>query len=182
MFHFLTDPDLMLYVALFGFALFGFWMGAIHAVGSLVGVIAGAYAATHYNAQVTEWVLGQMNFPEGMAHIIVFFLTFFIINRIVGLVFWIIDKSLDFARFIPFLKSINRLIGATFGFIEGIMVLGLGLAYMSAFPFGAGITQFFAESTVAPWLVDTARILYPIFPEAWHKVQEVFDKVKEVKA
>ncbi len=175
MWHHLFNPDVLLYVILFGFALFGWWMGVIHAIGSLVGVVAGAFAASHYNQQATDWFLSHVNFPEGVAHVIVFFLTFFLVNRAVGFVFWIIDKSLDFARFVPFIKSVNRMLGAIFGFVEGVLVLGLGIAYLSAFPFGAGVAEFFADSTVAPWLVDSARLLYPLFPEAWDKVQGLFE-------
>ncbi len=171
------NPDVFLFVVLFGFTMFGWWVGVIHAIGSVVGTVAGAFVATHYNNQITDWVLSKMDFPESTAHVLVFFITFFIVNRLVGLVFWMIDRSVKFARFIPFLKSINRMLGAMFGFVEGVLVLGLGIAYLSAFPFGAGLTQFFEHSTAAPWLVDTAGVLFPLLPEAWEKVEHLFKEV-----
>lgn len=172
----ILNPDVFLFILLFGFTLFGWWFGAVHAVGSVIGTLAGAYVAANYNNQITAWLLEQVAFPEGTAHVLTFFLTFFVVNRAVGFVFWLIDRSIDFARFIPFLRSINRIIGAVFGFIEGTLVLGLGIAYLTAFPFGSGVKHFFEGSTLAPWLVDSARVLYPLLPEAWEKVSHIFEK------
>lgn len=172
----ILNPDVFLFIVLMGFTLFGWWFGAIHAVGSVVGTLAGAYVAANFNTQTTQWLLSQVAFPEGAAHVLTFFLTFFIVNRAVGFIFWIIDRSVDFARFIPFIRSINRIVGGIFGFIEGVLVLGLGIAYLTAFPFGEGVRSFFAESSLAPWLAESARVLYPLLPEAWDKVNHIFEK------
>ena len=171
------NPDVFLFVMLFGFTMFVWWVGVIHAIGSAVGTIVGAYVATHYNNALTDWVLSQVQFPEGTAHVLVFFITFFLVNRLIGFVFWLIDHSLNFTRFIPFLKSINRMFGAVFGFVEGMLVLGLGLAYLSTFPFGSGFASYFSHSAMAPWLIDSAAVLFPLLPEAWEQVGGLFDHV-----
>ncbi|MEK7647609.1 MAG: CvpA family protein [Patescibacteria group bacterium] len=169
------NPDVFLFLAMLGFTSFGWMAGAIHAVGSVVGTVAGAYVATHYNNGITEWLLTQVNFPVGTAHVLVFFSTFFIVNRLVGMVFWMLDKSLNIMRSIPFLNSINHFLGGLAGFLEGALVLGLGIAYLSAFPFGEGMKHFFEGSTVAPWLVDMAAVLFPLLPEAWEHVEHLFE-------
>lgn len=168
------NPDVFLFLAMLGFTSFGWMAGAIHAVGSVVGTIAGAYVATNYNVPITEWFLTRVNFPVGTAHVLVFFSTFFIVNRIVGLLFWILDASVDVLHTVPFLKSMNHFLGGIAGFLEGALVLGLGIAYLSAFPFGEGVRTFFVHSTVAPWLVDMAAVLFPLLPEAWEHVGHLF--------
>lgn len=169
------NPDVFLFLAMLAFTSFGWMAGAIHAVGSVVGTVAGAYVATHYNNSITEWLLTQVNFPVGTAHVLVFFSTFFVVNRLVGMVFWMLDKSLNIMRSIPFLNSINHFLGGLAGFLEGALVLGLGIAYLSAFPFGEGMKHFFEGSTVAPWLVDMAAVLFPLLPEAWEHVEHLFE-------
>lgn len=171
----ILNPDVLLYVLLLGFTLFGWWFGVIHAVGALIGTIAGAFAAAHYNDQIAAWLVDSFSVPGAMAHVLMFFTVFFVVDRLVGLVFWVIDRSIDFARFVPFIKSLNRFLGACFGFVEGTMVLGLGLAYLTVLPYGQGMREYFTDSSVAPWLIDSARVLYPLLPEAWEKVRHVLE-------
>ena len=47
-----------------------------------------------------------------------------LISRLVGLGFYLLEKVLGFLSWIPFAKSVNRILGAVFGLLEGLAVDG----------------------------------------------------------
>ncbi|HSD12429.1 MAG TPA: CvpA family protein, partial [Patescibacteria group bacterium] len=107
--------DISLLVALGGFVLYGFWFGIIHMVGALLGVVVGAVAAGRLYGPVAHWLLPFVGSNENLAKILGFFIVFVLVNKLVGLAFWIIEKIFKFISIIPFLKTFNRLLGAALG-------------------------------------------------------------------
>lgn len=156
--------DVILIVLLFGFTLFGFFMGLIQTFGALVGVVVGAWTAGHYFLPLANWVSGIIGFSNNTIKVISFILLFIIINQFVGFLFWFLDKIFKIIAVIPFLKTINRLAGAFLGLVEGILVLGLSLYIMSKYSLGAFIDNGLKASKVAPKLIAAARILLPLIP------------------
>lgn len=163
--------DLALLILLGGFVLYGLWFGLIHAFGSLVGVVAGAFIAGRLFEPVTQmfsWLFGgNMN----LGRVIVFFLIFVIVNRLVGFGFHLIDRAFRILAIVPFLSSINRLLGAVFGFLEGSIVLGGALIIATKFPLGAAFTTAFAQSSVAPYLIGVASFIIPLLPQLVRQLQ-----------
>lgn len=169
MFHF----DIILIIILAGFVMFGLWFGLIHTVGSLVGVVAGAYIASRYYGPIAVWVQSIFGGNINLVNVIIFILIFIIVNRLVGLIFWIIDKIFGILKIIPFLGTINRLLGGVFGLVEGILVIGLILFFVSKFPFSHWLVQSMNTSPVAAYLVKTSAVLWPLLPAALKQIQAV---------
>lgn len=158
--------DIILIIALGGFVLYGLWFGLIHSLGVLVGTILGAFAAGQYYATAATWVQGLAGGSLNAWKVIMFLLIFTIGNRLVGLLFWMVERVFNVLTVIPFLKSINRLAGAVLGLLEGVLVIGLTLYVAERFPFGAWFLKFFPPSVVAKELIRLANILVPLLPEA----------------
>lgn len=154
--------DLILVLILFGFFWFGFWYGLIYSVGTIFGIVAGAFAAGHYYLNVCGLI---SNSPSNFLKVIVFILIFVIVNKIVGLLFWIIDKIFHLLSIIPFLKTINRLAGGALGIIEGALTLGIVIYIYTKHPFNAWLTYQIGRSIVAPRLLKIVAILQPLWPE-----------------
>jgi membrane protein required for colicin V production len=157
--------DLILLLILGGFVLYGLWFGLINALGVLVGTIAGAFLAARWYDDVASWLGFLFGGHENLANVVCFLLLFIIINRLVGLVFWIIDKIFSFLKIIPFLSTINRLLGGVFGFLEGVLVLGLTLFVAERYPLGDWFINSLADSKVAHYLIAVGKILMPLLPE-----------------
>ena len=138
--------DLILLLILGGFVMYGLWFGLIHALGALLGTIAGAFLAARWFEPVSNWVGFLFGGHQNLARIICFLILFTIINRLVGLLFWLIDKIFAVVSIIPFLKTINRLFGAIFGFLEGTLVLGLTLFVASRYPLDTWFGEALANS------------------------------------
>lgn len=159
----MTFFDLILLLILFGFVWFGFWFGLIHSLGGIFGIILGAVLASRWYEPVAAKLLFVFGGNMNAAKVVCFIILFVIIWRLVGLIFSIINKVFNLFTFLPFLKTINRLAGALVGFLEGALILGLVLFFLTKFPIG-GLGQSIANSTSAQFLITIAKILWPLLP------------------
>lgn len=164
--------DITLLVLLGGFALYGLWFGIIHMIGSVVGVIVGALVAGRAYVPVAEWLRPHIS-SENLAKIVAFFLVFVVVNKLVGIVFWFIEKIYKFVAVIPFMKTFNRLLGAAFGLLEGTLVLGLMVYFASRFPVSARSEIWLHDSVVANALLPIGKILAPLLPLAVRALRSV---------
>lgn len=156
--------DLILLIILFGFVLYGFWFGLIHALGGLVGVVVASILATRFYEPLSEWALLVFGGSTNLVRMVTFIITFFLITRLVGFAFFIAERIFKFISIIPFLKSINRLLGAILGLAEGIFLVGGILFVMAVVPFGPRVEQALQYSNVARYLVNTYRVMTPLLP------------------
>jgi uncharacterized membrane protein required for colicin V production len=164
--------DFFLLIILASFVWFGFWFGLIHTFGVLIGIIAGTFVAGLWYDYLAKWTLFIFGGNLNLARVICFIIIFIAINRLVGFVFYLINKIFKFLSIIPFLKTINRLAGAVLGFIEGVLVLGLILYVTLRYPFWTWLNQAIASSKIASYLITIAKILKLLLPEALKRVKD----------
>ena len=159
----ITPFDLILILVLFTFALFGFWFGLIHAMGSLIGTAVGAIVASRY---YTIWS------ASNTTRVIAFIILFTVTSRLTGLIFWGLEKVLNVAKILPGVSMLNRLAGGFFGLLEGAVVLGAALYFLQKFPIGP-IPQLLAGSQLAILLLRVGGIVVPLFPEVLRQAKEI---------
>lgn len=164
--------DIILLIILGGFVLFGLWFGLIHTLGALLGTVVGALIAGHYYLPFADW-LGNFFGHTNTVKIISFIIIFVIANRLIGLIFYIIDKIFKIFSILPFLKTINRLAGAILGFLEGILIIGVSLYVASRYPLGDWFNNALTNSSVAHWLITVAKIITPLLPEVIRQLKSV---------
>ena len=133
--------DLVLILALLGFVGAGMKDGFVHTFGRLVGSIIGFVAARAWYVKIAGFL--GLAMPTGWASVVAFIVIFAVITRLVGFLFTLIDGVFRIVSILPFLKSINSLLGAILGFVEGIILLG-GAIYL--------ILTFSLEPTLVYWL------------------------------
>ncbi len=148
--------DVVLAAALAGFVLWGLWFGLIRTLGSLVGIVAGSVAASHFYNRIASSNTGK---------VIAFIALYIVANRLVALAVYLLEKLLNVASIIPGIKLINRIAGAALGFIEGAVVLGVVVHFANIFPF-FGIRDTLAHSLLAPHLLRVGGIVATLFPQA----------------
>jgi len=165
--------DISLLVVLGGFILLGFMSGIIHMIGSLIGLVVGAWVSGHFYGLAAQYILPWVGGNANLANIIAFVLIFIIINRLFGIVIFAADKIFKVIAIIPFLKTFNRLLGAVFGLIEGTLVLGLAVYFASRFPFTAAFTTALQGSQLAKPLYAVGLVLAPLLPQAVRMIQSV---------
>ena len=158
--------DIVLIGIIVGFTLFGFWFGFIHTLGSLVGTLLATYLASRWYEAAANWLMNITGWTGNFPKVLMFIILFLIINRLVGLLFFLVDRSLSIITKMPFINSLNKLIGGVFGFIEGLVVLGITIYFINKFPLGPGFMTALANSKVAPYCVHASSVLLPFVPEA----------------
>ncbi|NQV89375.1 MAG: CvpA family protein [Parcubacteria group bacterium] len=163
--------DIILLVIVGAFILFGLFFGLIHTLGSLIGAVIGIAIASRFVEPAAETFSFLVGDGSG-GKVIVFIILFLLVSRLVGLVFWILEKVFGFVSIVPFAKSINRLLGGIFGFIEGVIVVGVILFYaMQVLPEDTLLTLI-EGSSVANYLVAAVSALQVLFPESLRIVSE----------
>ena len=167
--------DIILLVIIAAFALFGLWFGLIHTLGSLVGTIFGAVLATRYYDILGNWLASFFHWEGNGPQVLAFILAFIIINRIVGFLFWLLEKFFGIFTSLPFVKSLNKLLGLVMGAIEGLVSVGLIIYFINRFPLSAPFMTHLSGSMIAPYAENAARILLPFVPATLKAVQTTID-------
>lgn len=161
----LNITDIALLLALAGFCFYGLFFGLIKTIGSLAGVLAGAWLASRWYALVFGWLKPLAFGYDNLGLIISFIVCFVVINRLVGLAFVLLDKAFHLLTIIPFLKTINRLAGLVFGLVEGGLVLGLLLFVIVRYvPEGWGMAADLKASRLAGFFLNFAQAILPLLP------------------
>lgn len=163
--------DLALIIILALFALYGFVFGFIHALGTLVGVLLGAFSAGRLFAPIAASMLPIFGGNSNLARVIVFLVLFVIGNRIVGVTFSLLERTFELLRIIPLVTTANRLVGAIFGLLEGSLVVGGALLIATKFPLSDAFSAALAGSRVTAVLLTAAQLITPLLPELVRKLQ-----------
>ena len=157
-----------------GFVFYGLFFGLIKTVGSLAGVVVGAGVASRVYLLVFGWLKNLAFGHDDIGKVVVFIICFVIINRVVCLIFALLDKAFKLISIIPFLKTINRLGGAALGLIEGGLVLGLLIYVIGRYPMAAGLLgSQLTKSQLVPFLLQCTEIIKPLLPELLKQLKSV---------
>jgi len=161
---FFTIFDLVLILVLMIFITFGFVMGFIEAIGAVIGLVVGTWIGGLFYTDIGVWLQPYL-VNENLAKVVAFIAIFIVVSRLTGFLFHLVSKSFRLIKIIPFTKTIDRVVGAGLGTIEGVLVLGLILLTISQFPFSDWWDNLLLESKVALYLIALARLLTPILPK-----------------
>lgn len=170
--------DLILIVIIAGFAVAGFWLGLIHSAGSLLGTVFSLYVASRYYEPVAGWIIAVTGWGGNITRVVVFIVSFLIIGRLIGLLFWFAEKLVHLVTYLPFITSLNRILGFVFGAIEGVVVVGVAVYFIARFPLSNVFMQSLADSTVAAFASSIAALLWPLVPQALQALRSSVDYVE----
>lgn len=169
--------DIILLIIIGGFGMFGLWFGFFHTLGSLLGTLAGAYAASRYYEPMAAWLVNVTGWGGNLPKVLMFVIAFVVINRLVGLAFWFVDRILSIVTKLPYVNSLNRFFGILLGLFEGAVTIGLIVYFVERFPLSEKFMHYLATSTIAPWTHKFAALLLPMLPDALKLLQSTVDYV-----
>ncbi len=174
----LETVDVILLLIIAGFALAGLWFGFVHALGSLLGTVLGVYLAARYFTVLAGWLTNIFGWEGNAPKVLAFVVSFFVINRVVGFAFWFLEKFIGFFTRLPFVRSLNRLLGLLLGAAEGIISVGIVLYFIERFPLSLPFMSHLANSQVAPYAVSVVSVFLPLVPEAIKFLESTVDYVE----
>lgn len=176
-----TFFDVGLIIIITSFTLFGYWHGLLRALTSLIAFVFGTFLASKLYEPVTGLFFNESSSWEPHTQkAVVFIALFFIITRILDFVFDILENTLGIVTKFPIIKSINKLFGLVFGFIEGIVTAALIVYILERYPLGVGIMDGMAHSTLAPFLSAIAAVLMPLLPHALKALESTVDYARNI--
>ncbi len=167
------NPLDMIIIAIFGYSLIrGIFRGLIKEVASIVGALAGFYAAyTYYPVLVRP--LARWISDVAYLNILSFFIIFCFVFILISMVGIVIKYLLNIA----FLGWADRICGAGFGMIKGVLVVSIILIPLTAFlPKGAPIIK---NSLLSPHVTRISEKMAKVVSKDMKLLYEA--KVKELK-
>lgn len=166
--------DVVLLLVIAGFVFYGLFFGLIRTVGSLIGLILGVWLAAIFYQPAFGFLKNLAFGFDAIGKVMTFFIIFTIVNRIVVLLFALLDRTFDFFSIIPFLKTINKVAGAAFGLVEGGILLGFALYIVKNFSALSKLLDSIAEgSKIIPYLMKFVEILTPVFPQLLNQLTKI---------
>jgi membrane protein required for colicin V production len=153
------NPLDVVVIVILGFCLIrGIFRGLIKEMSSIVGVLAGFYAAyTYYPWPAklfSRWVENS-----GYQNILGFLIIFLMVLLIVGILGIVIKYVLKIAS----LGWLDRICGAGFATVKGILIVAVIILMLTTFlPKGAPIIT---ESLLSPYIMRVSGIMVKIVPD-----------------
>ena len=163
--------DIVIIVILFLCVFQGFRAGLVGAIGSLLGIILGIWAGSHYMTAAAAWIMSAFNIDnQALANILGFIAIFLALNIVISIIVWIVNKIF---HIIPFINLANKLLGSVIGFVGGILAAAAFVYLLSLFPFSQGVQDTLLKSQLASWAATIAVVVKPLIPEAIKSIKSI---------
>ena len=146
--------NIILILLVLGFVGAGWKDGAIQTAGRVIGAVLGFILARSWSMSVA--FIFQILLPASWARLAAFLVIFGFVTRLVGFVFKIAEGVFKIISIIPFIKSINSLLGAIAGLIEGIVFLGGAIWIVQNF----SLFPTFATTLSSSAIASTIRVIF----------------------
>ena len=165
----LAPIDMVLLLALLVGAWRGFTKGLILSVASLVGLVGGIWAASHFSSLVADTLAAQISWSENTIHMAALAITFLMVVVGVHLLAKLLEKTLELVA----LGLVNKLAGAAFGLLKVGLVMSFLIAMLNQW---TGPRTWLPASEVPSVLLGPvealAPALTPAFSDLKRRVQE----------
>lgn len=166
--------DIALIVFVAGFTINGFIKGFIKLLGKIFGLLIGIFVASHFYLQFYEWTQNIFGAREALGKVLSFIVVFVLVTVVVDFIFIILEKAFKLISIIPFTKLINSILGASLGFLQGSLFIGIILFVISKY---AWIGSLFGDKLIAsqltPFFIKIVNVLMPILPQALKALQSI---------
>ncbi|MBI4874676.1 MAG: CvpA family protein [Acidobacteria bacterium] len=167
--------DIVLAIVLCGSMMAGFLRGIARAGVGIAATVIGLILGIWFYGSAGAFFLPYLS-SRGLANFAGFLVVFFGILLLGSLVGWLISKLLKWAG----LGWLDRLLGAAFGFLRGLLIsIALVLALLAFAP--KPPPQSVVQSRLAPYVIDAARVLVSIAPrELRDGFESSYERVKSI--
>jgi len=163
--------DILLLIILVGSIVTSFSTGLAREVVGLISMIAALVLAIWFYGTAGSLFLPYVSSP-GIAHFIGFLLVFCGVLILGGLTGRLMGRLMRVAG----LSFVDRLLGAGFGAVRGLLISIAMVMALLAFTPGKSPPNSVVQSRVAPYVIDAARVVSAVAP---HELKDGFRKSYE---
>jgi membrane protein required for colicin V production len=167
----MSTIDIILAVFLLYFAFKGFTNGFIISIATLVGLVVGFYAASHFSEFTANWLQQDMGLKSSNIKLIAYVVTFVIVIVLI----FLLGKFLTGVVKTVGLGIVNRLAGVLFGIAKGVLIASfLFLLFSRIDPKGSLFTAEHKKGSVLYKPVSAvAPAVIPLLKKYTAEVQEL---------
>jgi len=141
--------EIVLVLVLAAFIMSGVKVGFFVSLGKMLGAVLGFVIARAWYAGVGSVIAIVMPAHVGIARLIAFMFLFILVDSLVGLVFKLLSSLFGLMKFIPFTKTISRVLGGLLGFFEGVVLVGATVYVIMHFRLDPSLMAWVSSSSVA---------------------------------
>jgi len=145
--------DILILCVIVAFLVKGVLRGLLKEVCSLLGLVIGGFLAFRYQGPLAEVLLESWGWPTPLGLVAAFLALFLACVVFFGLLGYLLSRFVK----LVFLGGVNRMAGAFFGLVQGVLLLSLVLFAISLRPLPLGIAGQVQASQLAPPLVTLGR-------------------------
>ena len=156
--------NLVLVAILAVFVGWGIGRGFIRAVGGILAFVVAVIIASRFYLTFGQLIQRWLDGYSGLVNIVSFALLFLLIGQLCGIVIAAIEKAYNLISFVPFLKSINRILGGVFGLVLGLLFTGAILYIASKYSIWAPFNDAVTNSSVSQWIISVSWPVRYFFP------------------
>lgn len=153
----------------------GLRRGLFRVLGSLVGLVVGAWVASHYYLWVYDWLFGHFQQSWFVNKVAIFIILFLLSSNLAAIIFMAVGRMIESIMVIPLMKTFSHLLGAVLNLGVTALTWGLLLFFFSRYlPTTNTIGQQLSESFFVPYLMTIGKILSPLLPIVLKQMQTLW--------
>lgn len=172
----MTGIDIGILVLLLAFVCYGWKMGFVHTAAGIFGALISIFIAMRLYEPFVHSPFGRfVGGDTNLGKIIAFAVVYIVLEKVIGLVIWVIDRVANFLSAIPLVEGANKLVGSVLGLVEGLIVIA-GIVYVAGkYPVAQQFGVNLADSHIAGTMNTVVRVFEPLFPQWIGELRSVFD-------
>lgn len=138
----------------------GIFFGLIRVVGAIATIIIGIVTAGLFFKDLALTLEPYLFDNPNISKIVAFLLIYWLVSLILSVIVAIANKLFK----LPFLKTVNRLLGGVFSFLGCIIVLAIFLHLFRAYAWSPEISALFSQSILVNYLMILGKYLSWLIP------------------
>ncbi len=149
--------DIIILICLIPSLIQGLRKGFISQANAIISIIAGVWASAKFanvlGVQLAEYITASEQILKIVSFAIILALTFLVL----GVLSRMLESIVNFVM----LGWVNKLLGAAFAFVKGVLILGLILNIITTLSGSLINSEVFSESALYPVINSIANTIFP---------------------
>lgn len=154
---FMNILDIIILICLIPSLIQGLRKGFISQANAIISIIAGVWASAKFanvlGVQLAEYITASEQILKIVSFAIILALTFLVL----GVLSRMLESIVNFVM----LGWVNKLLGAAFAFVKGVLILGLILNILTSLSGSLINSEVFSESALYPVINSIANTIFP---------------------
>lgn len=156
--------DIIIVIFLAGCIWKGYKQGLIKSLSSLIAIMVGLFGATQLYLLCANWLSRWTGWGISFTRILSFVVLFILINRLVIFLFYLADRFLQLIFKIPFVRTLNKILGAFFMLLEGVLITAVLMYIFKETGISGAMNKVISTSALAHYILKTTAWIWPFVP------------------